>query len=144
MQAQNYKNHSQIVPLYHLVLLLLILVLLGGSVWNFYRAYNHGTGRLTAGLIFGLTIVSVFFYIFTRGFALKAQDRAIRAEENFRHFALTGKPLDSRLRLGQVIALRFADDNEFVTLAQKAADENIPAPQIKKAIQNWRADYHRV
>ncbi len=144
MQNQNYKSHRQIVPLYHGLLLLIIMATLAASVWNFYRAYNHGTGRLTAGLIFALSIISIFFWIYTRAFALKNQDRAIRAEENTRHLALTGKPLDSRLRLGQVIALRFADDNEFVTLAQQAADENIKADDIKKAIQNWRGDYHRV
>jgi len=117
---------------------------LAGSVWNFYRAYNHGSGRLSAVLIFALCIVSIFFYIYTRAFSLKAQDRAIRAEENFRHFALTGKPLDSRLRIGQIIALRFADDSEFVSLAQRAANENMKADDIKKAIQSWRADHYRV
>lgn len=144
MSTQNFKNHSRYLPLYHVVLLLLILAALAGSVWDFYRAYNHASGRLTAGLLFTLSLISIFFWIYTRSFALKAQDRAIRAEENLRHLALTGKPLDSRLRLGQVIALRFADDAEFVSLSQRAADENIPAPEIKKAIQNWREDNHRV
>ncbi len=119
-------------------------IIFAGAVWNFYRAYDARSGRLASALIFALSIVCVFFYIYARSFALRAQDRAIRAEENFRHFALTGKPLDSRLRLGQVIALRFADDSEFVTLAQRAADEDIKADDIKKAIQNWRGDYHRV
>ena len=144
MSTQNYKNHTRYDPWYHLVLLAIIMVSLAGSVWNFYRAYNHQSGRLTAGLIFMLCIISIFLWIYARSFALKAQDRAIRAEENLRHLALTGKPLDSRLRIGQVIALRFADDSEFVLLAQRAADENIPAPEIKKAIQNWREDHHRV
>jgi Family of unknown function (DUF6526) len=144
MQTQNYKNHRQYVPMYHYVLLLLIVAILAASVWNFYRAYDHHSGRLDAGLIFALCIVSIFFYIYTRAFALRAQDRAIRAEENFRHFILTGKPLDSRLRMGQIIALRFADDAEFVSLAQKASDENMKADDIKKAIQNWRADHHRL
>lgn len=144
MQTQNYKSHSRYVPMYHFVLLILIVTILAGSVWNFYRAYDHRSGRLDAGLIFALAVVSIFFYIYTRGFALGAQDRAIRAEENFRHFVLTGKPLDSRLRLGQIIALRFADDSEFPSLAQKAADDNMKGDDIKKAIQNWRADNHRV
>ena len=144
MQEQDYKNHSRYVPIYHFILLTIILAILAGSVWNFYRAYNHGSGRLTAGLIFALSIVSIFFWIYAREFALRAQDRAIRAEENFRHFVLTGKPLDKRLRMGQIIALRFADDAEFPSLAQRAADENIRAAEIKKAIQNWRADHYRV
>ena len=143
MEAQNYKNHRRYVPLYTFVLSGLITLILAGSVWNFYRAYDAGAGRLTAVLIFALTIVCIFFYIYARAFALRAQDRAIRAEENFRHFVLTGKPLDPRLRMGQIIALRFAGDAEFVSLAQRAVNENMRADDIKKAIQNWRADHYR-
>jgi hypothetical protein len=61
-----------------------------------------------------------------------------------RHFVLTGKPLDSRLRLSQIIALRFASDLEFPALAQKAAEEGLSSKEIKQSIQNWRADYNRV
>ncbi len=144
MQTQNYNNHRRYVPLYTFVLTALILGILAGSVWNFYRAYDAHSGRLVAALIFLLAIVCIFFYIYARGFALRAQDRAIRAEESLRHFVLTGKSLDNRLRMGQVIALRFADDAEFVSLAQRAADEDIKADDIKKAIQNWKPDHYRV
>jgi hypothetical protein len=75
---------------------------------------------------------------------LKAQDRAIRAEENFRHFILSGKPFDSSITTGQIIALRFAGDDEFLQLAQKAANENLSPKEIKMLVKNWRADYHRV
>jgi hypothetical protein len=72
------------------------------------------------------------------------QDRAIRAEEKLRYFVLTGKPLDSRLRMGQIIALRFASDEELPTLARRAAEESLTPAQIKQAIQHWRADLRRV
>ncbi len=79
-----------------------------------------------------------------RVFALKAQDRAIRVEENFRHYLLTGEPLDPRLTTRQVIGLRFAADDEFVTLAKSAAESGTSEKEIKQAIQNWRADDYRV
>ena len=79
-----------------------------------------------------------------RAFALKAQDRAIRAEENLRYFAITGKLLDSKLRLGQIIALRFAPNNEFVDLAHTAVEKNLSPKEIKQAIKNWKGDYNRV
>jgi hypothetical protein len=77
-------------------------------------------------------------------FALKAQDRAIRAEENLRHFALTGKLLPASLRIGQIVALRFAADEEFAALAVKAAAENLTGKEIKLSINNWKADTYRV
>ena len=80
---------------------------------------------------------------FARGFALKAQDRAIRAEESLRYFVLTGKPLPGVLRMSQIIAIRFASDEELAALVQKAIDEKLSNKAIKQAIQNWRADHHR-
>ena len=77
-------------------------------------------------------------------FAVKAQDRAIRAEENLRHFSLTGKLLDPRLTIRQIIALRFAPDGEFVSLAQAAVDKNLAEDAIKQAVKKWRSDTYRV
>ncbi|HEV8079781.1 MAG TPA: DUF6526 family protein [Chitinophagaceae bacterium] len=144
MQTQNYKNHRRYVPLYTFVLTALILAILAGSVWYFYKSYDAHQNLLPSILIFGLAIVCIFFYIYARGFALRAQDRAIRAEENLRHFVLTGRPLDNRLRMGQIIALRFADDAEFASLAQSAVSENLKADNIKRAIRIWRPDHYRV
>ena len=79
-----------------------------------------------------------------RTYALKAQDRAIRAEEQLRHFMLTGKPFDSRLNIRQIIALRFASDEELPALAKKAAEENLRSKEIKQQIKHWRADNYRI
>ena len=61
---------------------------------------------------------------YARIFPLKAQDRAIRAEESLRYYILTGKRLDPRLTMSQIVGLRFASDAEFPDLARKAADES--------------------
>jgi Family of unknown function (DUF6526) len=76
--------------------------------------------------------------------ALTAQDRAIRAEENLRYFVLTGKLLPTTLKISQVVALRFAGDDELVALVQKTILENLGNKKIKQAIIHWRADEHRV
>ncbi|MDE3143002.1 MAG: hypothetical protein KGL19_02525 [Bacteroidota bacterium] len=141
MKEQNLKNHPRFVPLYHYVASLLILAILIGSIVNLVHSTEETI--YSASLITALTIVAALNWAFLRIFALKAQDRAIRAEENFRHFILTGKPHDSRLKMSQIIALRFASDEEFVALAQRAVAENLSNPAIKKEIKNWRADYHR-
>jgi hypothetical protein len=51
--------------------------------------------------------------------------------------------LDAQLSLRQVIALRFASDDEFPALAQKAAEEGLHANAIKKEVKTWRPDHHR-
>jgi hypothetical protein len=79
-----------------------------------------------------------------RLFSLKAQDRAIRAEENLRHYVMTGKLLNPKLTVRQIIGLRFASDQEFVELAGRAVEENLTEVAIKKAVKNWRADTYRV
>lgn len=101
-------------------------------------------GLLTPVLFFlvGITLLLLTWY--TRFFALKAQDRAIRSEENLRYFAITGNLLDSKLTMGQIVALRFAPNNEFVDLAHRAVSEDMKPSDIKKAIQNWKADHSRV
>lgn len=88
-----------------------------------------------------MTLISVSFHC--RSFALKAQDRAIRAEENLRYFIFTGKRLNQDLSLYQIIALRFASDEEFVSLTEKAIEQNLKPDEIKRLIRNWRPDYHR-
>jgi hypothetical protein len=142
MAQQNYSNHARMVPGYHYVASALWLALFIGSLVNLF--HSTPDTHYSAALIVVMNILIVLIAYYARAFALKAQDRAIRAEENFRHFVLTGKPLNSGLRMSQIIALRFAGDEEFVTLAQKAADENLSAKAIKQAITNWKEDTYRV
>lgn len=142
MSEQNYANHRQMVPGFHYVTFGLGLAILIGSLVNLFTAApeNH----YSAALITSLIILAFMIAWYTRVFALKAQDRAIRAEESLRHFVLTGKLPDSRLRMSQIIALRFAPDEELVALAQKAVAENLSANAIKQSIKNWKADTYRV
>jgi hypothetical protein len=144
LPTQNYKNHAQFVPLYHFVLTFVLLLTFIGSLVNLYQSWGDHTRLYSASLIAVLCICCILIMIFARTFPLKAQDRAIRAEENLRHFAMTGKMLDPRLTIQQVIALRFGSDEEFVPLARRAADEGMTPDQIKRAVKNWRADLYRV
>ena len=141
---QSYKNHAQIVFLYHRVLTFLLLVILIGSVVNLTKSWGDSTRFYSASLIVALTIAMTLLFVFVRTFPLKAQDRAIRAEEQLRHYVLSGKLLDSRLTMRQIVALRFASDAEFVALAQRAADQSLSADAIKRDVKQWRADTYRV
>jgi hypothetical protein len=143
-ETQSYKNHAQIVPLYHRVLTGLLLLILIGSIVNLTKSWGDSTRFYSASLIVTLTIAAILLFIFVRVFPLKAQDRAIRAEEQLRHYVLTGKLLDRRLTMRQIVALRFASDGEFVALAQRAVEQSMSPDAIKQAVKEWRADTYRV
>lgn len=144
MATQNYKNHKRIVPLYHYILSLVLLAAIIGSFINLSDSWHNHDNLYSASLICLIMFILTGYFILLRGFPLKAQDRAIRAEENLRHYVLTGKLLDSRLSLGQILALRFAPDEEYIGLSKKAAEENMSTTDIKKSIRDWKGDYHRV
>lgn len=143
MKEQDYKNHRRVVPLFHLVTSLALVAAIIGSFVNLYESWNNHDNLYSASLISLVTLILASFYVFIRSFPLKAQDRAIRAEESLRHYVLTGKLFDKRLTIQQIIALRFASDDEFPVLSQRAAEETLSSSAIKKSIKNWRADWHR-
>jgi len=142
MKEQNFRNHSRYIILWTFITPIILLAILGGSIVNLIHADAHT--HYSAALILLISVVLIIIYWYARRFALVAQDRAIRAEESLRYFILTGKPFDSRLRMSQIIALRFAPDDEFPGLAKKAVEENLRSKEIKAAIQKWKADHHRV
>jgi hypothetical protein len=139
-KLQHYSNHRQWVPLYHVLTFAAMVPLLAGSIY-LYTISDKSDILPYLLILTVLTLVSVSFHC--RSFALKAQDRAIRAEENLRYFILTGNRLNQSLSLYQIIALRFASDEEFIPLAAKAIEQNLKPDEIKRLIKNWRPDYHR-
>jgi hypothetical protein len=143
-KVQSYSNHAQIVPMYHYVIMGLLQLTFIGSLVNLYQSWGDHSRLYSASLLVTLTLATTLLALFARVFALRAQDRAIRAEEQLRHFVMTGKLLDPRLTVQQIVGLRFASNDEFVALAQRAADHNLSAKDIKQAVKTWRADTYRV
>lgn len=142
MKQQNYENHSKIDPAYHVGIALLSLMTLILTITFFVK--NVGTETLLSFVVLFVVLTIILIGVKLRTYALQLQDRIIRTEECFRYYRLTGKSLDASLSLKQMIALRFAPDEEFPGLVERAVTENLPPNEIKKAIQNWRADHHRV
>jgi hypothetical protein len=142
MQEQNYKNHTQMVPGFHYLTFTLLFALLGGSINYLLRATTEN--KYLASLVVLVAIIFVCLAWYARGFALKAQDRAIRAEESLRYFIMTGKAMPKELIMPQIIALRFASDAEYLALVERAIKEGLTNKEIKLAIKNWKADFDRV
>jgi len=142
MKTQHYANHVRFDPLWHFIAAPLTLTGLVASIIHLVTC--------SAGSCYEAILLVLLFLILTvtvamvRSYGLKVQDRAIRAEESLRHFILTGQPFDKRLKMGQIIALRFAADEELPSLARRAAEEQLTPAAIKQAIQHWRPDNRRV
>lgn len=144
MENQTYKTHVRMDPLYHYVLSVLLLASFVVAIINMVRSINAEENVMQSVLLLLMTVAIVITAILVRLYPLKSQDRAIRAEENLRHFVLTGKLLNPNLSNSQIIALRFADEQEFPILCERAVKEKLKPNEIKQAIVNWKADNNRV
>jgi len=143
MAEQSYASHAKNVPLFHYVLLPILMVNL---VFSAYRVWQQ------PGMASLWTLVMAFAFIltalFARVFALRAQDRLIRLEERMRMRELL--PADMQARINdftpdQLVAIRFASDAELPALAATVLNGNIQKrAEVKKLIKNWRADHCRV
>ena len=141
MSEQNYRNHGRYILPWHFITGGAVIAVIIGSIVNLVNSSKENLYSASLLVAVALILGSIFWY--SRAFALRAQDRAIRAEENFRHFILTGKPFPEELQMQQIIALRFAPDEEFPVLTQKAVHEKMSSRAIKQSIRNWRPDHHR-
>jgi Family of unknown function (DUF6526) len=143
MKEQNFTNHVRYHPVYHFVMIPLGLLIVGTAA---YLAFKKDD--LVEGLFYLLSSVLLFLTILiARINALAVQNRLIRTEFALRYQELSGKSFrewQDKIRLSQIIALRFASDEELLALIEKTAAENLSPKDIKKRVQNWQGDYYRV
>ena len=140
---QTLANHTRFHPPFHYFLAPGSLILLILTIVNVVRRYE----RLDAWILvlFGVLFFMAVFLL--RANALKAQDRIIRLEERLRMQALCSGELQARIgefTEPQLIALRFASDQELPGLAAKVLAGHMAPKDIKKAIVTWRGDFFRV
>jgi hypothetical protein len=139
---QNLANHAKIDPAFHGFLFLGAVAMLIASIVHVVQY----PGWWSALGVFGVVWLIVLMFK-VRLYALKVQDRVIRLEERLRLQSILAEPLRARigeLNEGQLIALRFASDNEVPTLVEKTLAGKLDRKAIKALIQNWRADNWRV
>lgn len=139
---QSFGNHVRYFPLFHFVLFPLLTLNL---IYQLVRLYQEPS--VDRAVFTVLSLVFIGMILAARAQSVKVQDRVIRLEETLRYKELLPAELASRaskLSLGQVIALRFAADEELSDLLRRASDNEFATPkEIKQAVKNWRADYHR-
>ena len=141
MAEQNYENHTRLDPLYHFAV---VPVLLLNAIVSAVRLVQRPTPDR------GWNVVALAVLVLgnlVRVYALRVQDRVIRLEKRIRMAALL--PMDEQmvareLTTRQVVALRFASDQELAQLAGRAVRERLTAKAIKQLIRDWRPDRLRV
>ncbi len=143
--TQNADNHAKIPTQTFLIPFFMIAI---GLFYISFQLFSD----------FGVDLQGLIAVIFTLGVAMATvgarrqaigvQDRVIRLEERLRMHQLFHDDMAGRIgefTTRQLIALRFASDEELPGLARKVLADNISDQKaIKKLIQNWRADHQRV
>lgn len=141
-ESQSYESYRRFVPLYHFVTSGLLVVYLA---WAVYRLVTDPSIDRVMNMALGAALILLFFY--ARAFPLTVQDRMIRLEERLRLERLLPPELKGeigRLRVPQLIALRFASDDELPELAAAILSGDLQDPEeIRKSVRNWRPDHLR-
>lgn len=143
MEAQNFANHTRWHPLFHFFVWPVMLINFIWSVVQFVKAPGRDSGWwIVVSLALLLLTSSV------RAYSLKVQDRIIRLEEKLRYQRLLSPAVvqqTSALTVAQIVALRFAGDEELEGLMSAVVSGKLAKPRdIKQAVKNWRADTFRV
>ena len=140
---QTYANHTRWHPPFHYFIVPVMLINFIWSVVELIMTPSWNAGRWTV-----VSWALLMLTIFVRVNPLRAQDRTIRLEEQLRFQRVLSPALSqqiSAISRGQLIALRFAPDEELEELVGAVLAGKLTKPgEIKRAIKNWRADTFRV
>ncbi len=145
MKEQNYSNHRKYYIPHHFIFLPLLAILFLIGARNSYVSKEDSL----PWLLFTIVIFCILYLaiMVRQHYALGNQNRIIRLEFKLRYFELYGErsdPVEKQLTFDQIAALRFANDDEFISLLGKALKEGLKGGQIKKSIRYWQADNERV
>ena len=139
---QTYANHRRLVPLFHGVVVPILILFMLYMIQHTVRHFSIGFLALSAE-----SVALVLMAVLMRGMAITVQDRVIRLEMRLRLVEILPTELKARvaqLSKGQLIALRFASDAELPGLVGRVlAGELTKADAIKRAITAWQPDHLR-
>jgi hypothetical protein len=141
-ETQSFSNHVRVRPVYHYFAVPVSLALVPLAGVNLF--VNFG---LSASILLLAMIILHLAIFLARDYAKKNQDRIIRMELRFRYYLLTHQKLEEverQLSTGQLLALRFASDEEFLELIHHLETKTKTPEQIKRQIIQWNDDFMRV
>ena len=145
MKAQNYLNHIRYYPPHHFVFYPIAGILFGICLSCGFKSDEYNLLWYIMSII--IILIICLSFMLRQHYALGNQNRIARLELRFRYYVLTQKrfeDIEQQLSLSQILALRFASDEELVSLIERAQKEKLSADEIKKAVKNWMPDYMRL
>ena len=145
METQNYKNHIHYYPPHHFFFYGFAGLIFSISIYALIKSEEHTLlWALLSAIVFMLVWLS---FMLRQHYSLGNQNRIARLELRFRYYTITQKhfeELEHHLSLAQILALRFASNDELVALTERAMKEKLSPDDIKRSIKNWIPDYMRV
>lgn len=140
MAEQSYEHHAyHPVPTYWATgFILVTLVLMYGHL--------HLGWHTEAWAFFSLILAAGTLLAVSRWNTVALQDRIIMLEMKVRCAELLPAGQDgllAKLSKKQIVALRFASDEELGALLERAVRDNLDPKAIKASIRTWRPDPHR-
>ena len=139
---QTLKNHARLLPPFHFFVIPVLFINFLNAIWN---VYQMPSGSTAWALVVAAALLTLAFL--SRIMALTVQDRVIRLE--MRHRLKDTLPFDLQPRINelspkQLVALRFASDDEMPALVREVLAGNLATQKaIKERVKNWQGDYLR-
>jgi hypothetical protein len=141
-RPQTYANHRKIIPLFHVVVFATLLL---NIYWTGKNVIHEASMDTIVPLLVALALFVMLFAL--RTFPMVVQDRVIRLEMLLRLADVLPADLKPRIRdlsVRQLIALRFACNDELPALVRQVLDQKIENGEaIKRMIKDWQPDYLR-
>ena len=141
-KTQSFKNHTRWEPFYHFIASPVAFLNL---IIQVRHAYYHGTRYAWWNVVFAIGFLAIVAS--ARLMALAVQDRVIRLEMRLKLRELLPGSVHAdiyKLKVRQLVALRFASDAELPDLVQRVLrGELVEQKAIKAAIKDWQADWQR-
>ena len=140
MAEQSFQNHAHRPTLTGIVWLFGLLAL-AFEIQTTFLGYER---RGWAVLMLSLAVLVIGWI--SRAYIVRLQDRIIMLEMKVRAAEILPPGQDAqlaKLTKQQIVALRFASDEELGSLLDRAVRENLDPKDIKAAIRNWRPDLYR-
>ena len=142
MSTQTYATHRH-NPKMTGIGFMFVLIAIVALVLRWFNIGGRPTFAAGLAALIGAVIVLL---LISREYTTRLQDRIIKLEMRVRGAQLLSPPQQAallRLSRKQIVALRFASDDELPVLLERAEREHLTPDQIKRAIKSWVADLDR-